>query len=103
MHDAVVYLRGRPSGGEVFPRAESFSFGFGVFGFDFNGAQTIQYKSAVRCDLPPPVAPIAPVETAAPVEDTTPVNNEILVEVSTPVEDVAPAPDVAPVTAEEQP
>jgi hypothetical protein len=57
LDDAVVHVRGRPSGDSVFPTAESFSFTFGVFGFSFTGAQTIRYKSAKRCEVPPPSEP----------------------------------------------
>ena len=52
LDDAVVHVRGRASNGQVFPTMESFSFEFGVLGFTFTGAQTIQYKSARRCEKP---------------------------------------------------
>ncbi len=70
LDNAVVQVRGRPSGGEVFPTVESFSFEFGVFGFTFSGAQTIRYKSARRCGaemLPEPQGPNLPeTQTAEP-------------------------------------
>jgi len=60
LDDAVVHVRGRPVGDEVFPTLESFSFTFGVFGFSFTGAQTIRYKTARRCAAETPPEPVGP-------------------------------------------
>ena len=54
--DAVVHVRVRSSGGELFPTSESYKVEFGVLGFTFTGAQTIRYKSARRCAEAPPEA-----------------------------------------------
>lgn len=78
LDDAVVHVRGRPSGSSVFPTVESFSFTFGVFGFSFTGAQTIRYKTAKRCELPPPAddAPPVPTPNEAATEGGPPVPSE---------------------------
>lgn len=77
IEDAVVEVRGRISQGSIFPTSEAFRFDFGFLGMRFSGAQTITYKSAVRCPgdralavplaapepLPEPaVEPLPPVE-----------------------------------------
>lgn len=51
---AEVHVRGRVSQGTVFPTSEAFRFDFGFLGFTFHGAQTIVYKSAVRCKVTAP-------------------------------------------------
>lgn len=55
--NASVRVRTRPSNGELFPTLESYQAEFGVFGFTVKGAQTIRYKSARRCVVPPPSMP----------------------------------------------
>ncbi|MEQ1565491.1 MAG: hypothetical protein ABMA64_07635, partial [Myxococcota bacterium] len=43
IRDAGVHVRGAISGDQVFPTSEAFSFGFGILGFRFHGAQTVRY------------------------------------------------------------
>lgn len=49
IRDGQVHIRGTISGGQVFPTAEAFSFGFGILGFRFHGAQTVKYRKVSRC------------------------------------------------------
>ncbi len=77
-------LRAKTHGSQIFPEAEAVSFEIGVLGFRFSGAQTIQYRSARRCEAPEPDGPqvVSPSpeplviepspEPAAPVVDREP-------------------------------
>lgn len=56
VQDAVVQLRGRVVDRQVFPSAEAFSVGIGVFGFRFHMAQTIRYTHVNVCASPPAVS-----------------------------------------------
>jgi hypothetical protein len=53
IRDATVHVQGVVRNGEVYPSAESFSFGFGTFGFRFSGAQTLTWKEITRCGIHP--------------------------------------------------
>jgi hypothetical protein len=58
IRDATVKVRAVVQNGQVYPSSEAFSFGFGVLGFRFTGAQAIDWKKITRC--PAPVAAPAP-------------------------------------------
>lgn len=49
IRNGQVHIRGTISSGQVFPTSEAFSFGFGIFGFRFHGAQTVKYRKVSRC------------------------------------------------------
>lgn len=57
IRDARVQVRGVARDGQVYPSAEAFSFGFGVFGLRFTGAQTIAWKRIAACVPSPSPAP----------------------------------------------
>ncbi|MEZ5397974.1 MAG: hypothetical protein R2724_35125 [Bryobacterales bacterium] len=75
IRDAQVHIRGAISGGRVFPTSEAFTFGFGIFGFHFHGAQTVRYRKVTRCWLAPPppmeLPTTMPTKTAPAVPGTT--------------------------------
>lgn len=52
IRDAEVHIRGTISGERVFPTSEAFTFGFGILGFRFHGAQTVRYRRVTRCYRP---------------------------------------------------
>lgn len=71
IRDAQVHIRGAISGDRVFPTSEAFSFGFGIFGFKFHGAQTVRYRRVSRCALPPTAA-VAPEPAPEPAPAPAP-------------------------------
>lgn len=71
IRDAQVHIRGAISGGRVFPTSEAFTFGFGIFGFRFHGAQTVRYRKVTRCYVAPPPPLELPATLPAPVPTVT--------------------------------
>ena len=60
IRDARVGVRAVVKNGQVYPSAESFSFGFGFLGFHFTASQRIDWKKITRCKVAdPPVVPPA--------------------------------------------
>lgn len=111
IRDAQVHIRGAISNGEVFPTSEAFTFGFGLLGFRFHGAQTVRYRRVIRCNAPTMPAPApfgtpepAPAEGADPdaAPDQGPEAPLEPVPASTVEPDAAPpaAPSPAPAAAE---
>lgn len=66
IRDAQVHIRGAISGDRVFPTSEAFTFGFGILGFKFHGAQTVRYRRVTRCDRPVAGPAPAPAGSDAP-------------------------------------
>lgn len=50
IRNAEVHIRGAVNGDRVFPTSEAFSFGFGILGMKFHGAQTVRYRRVTRCE-----------------------------------------------------
>jgi len=103
IRNAKVRIRGVISGNRVFPTSEAFSFGFGMFGFKYHGAQTVRYRRVTRCDRPttdlrggsaPLEPPAAPAATVAEAEVEAPETPE------TPAPEPPPADVEPPATAE---
>ncbi len=67
--DAEVHIRGQAAGDRVFPATESFKFDFGILGFRFSGAQTIQYTRATRCSDSGSEQPVVEPMHQAPATD----------------------------------
>jgi hypothetical protein len=65
IRNAEVHIRGTVNGNRVFPTSEAFTFGFGILGFKFHGAQTLRYRRVTRCDRSAPAEPVAPPPQAA--------------------------------------
>jgi hypothetical protein len=66
VRDAKISMRAQVANDRVYPSSEAFSFTASFLGFQFVGAQTIQYRHAARCPEPPPApvpAPATPVAT----------------------------------------
>jgi hypothetical protein len=74
IRDAEVHVRGVVSRGEVFPTSEAFTFGFGIFGFRFHGAQTVKYRRVTRCPPPPVPTPPPPPREVEPRPSELPVD-----------------------------
>src|SRR5688572_10107263 len=64
VRDARISMRAHVANNRVYPSSEAFSFNASCLGFHFSGAQTVQYRHAARCPVPPPVP--APTPEAAP-------------------------------------
>ncbi|MEQ1508697.1 MAG: hypothetical protein ABMB14_41100 [Myxococcota bacterium] len=70
IREAEVHVRGAIKGDEVFPTSEAFTFGFGILGFRFHGAQTVRYRRVTRCYIPQgPLLEPVPGPAAAPVPE----------------------------------
>jgi hypothetical protein len=95
IRDGQVHIRGTISGGQVFPTAEAFSFGFGFLGFRFHGAQTVKYRKVSRCASPVTEGgkPESGKEPPAPVQ---------VLPVPVPVPEPAPEPAPVPVSPEDE-
>ena len=82
IRDARIALRAHVVNDRIYPSSEAFSFNAKLFGFEFAGAQTIQYRHVARCpvtapapapaDAPTASTPAAPAPPAPVAADATP-------------------------------
>jgi hypothetical protein len=82
IRDAKIAMRAHVVNDRIYPSSEAFSFDAKLFGFEFSGAQTIQYRHAARCPVAP--APAAPAPAPAPATTTAPPPAPVAAERSQP-------------------